>query len=105
MRSLYDGYDGNTGAIEGYPGLNPQPGLGLIGACDETAQMGRFGSAMSSRLLHFAQRVRVPAGFVLAPLIILASTPTVASMAAGSIVSLVGLGIRDRKSTRLNSSH
>ena len=41
-----------------------------------------------------AQRIRVPAGFVLAPLLIIAAQPTAGSLAAGGFISLVGLLIR-----------
>jgi protein-S-isoprenylcysteine O-methyltransferase Ste14 len=46
------------------------------------------------RLLQRAQRLRVPAGFILAPLVVVASKPTVLSLAMGSVLGLVGLGVR-----------
>lgn len=42
----------------------------------------------------FAQRIRVPVGFVLAPLLLISAKPTVASIAAGAVVSVIGLMIR-----------
>ncbi|MEK6323802.1 MAG: isoprenylcysteine carboxylmethyltransferase family protein [Acidobacteriota bacterium] len=41
-----------------------------------------------------AQRIRVPAGFVLAPLLFISAQPTLASLAAGAFVAIIGLGIR-----------
>jgi protein-S-isoprenylcysteine O-methyltransferase Ste14 len=41
-----------------------------------------------------AQRIRVPAGFLLAPLLIISAKPTVSSLAAGALISIVGLMIR-----------
>jgi protein-S-isoprenylcysteine O-methyltransferase Ste14 len=41
-----------------------------------------------------AQRIRVPAGFVLAPLLFISSRPTLASLAAGAFVAIIGLAIR-----------
>lgn len=41
-----------------------------------------------------AQRIRVPAGFVLAPLLFISARPTIASLAAGAFVAIIGLGIR-----------
>jgi protein-S-isoprenylcysteine O-methyltransferase Ste14 len=41
-----------------------------------------------------AQRIRVPAGFVLAPLLILSAKPTPRSLLIGSALSLIGLLIR-----------
>lgn len=45
-------------------------------------------------LKQLAQRVRVPAGFVLAPLLFISARPTRASLAAGAFVAIVGLAIR-----------
>lgn len=41
-----------------------------------------------------AQRIRVPAGFVLVPLVVISAQPTLASLAAGAFVAIIGLGIR-----------
>jgi protein-S-isoprenylcysteine O-methyltransferase Ste14 len=41
-----------------------------------------------------AQRIRVPAGFLLAPLLIIAAKPTLRSMLAGAALSVIGLAIR-----------
>ena len=41
-----------------------------------------------------AQRIRVPAGFILAPLFIIAAHPTGISLAAGAALALIGLTIR-----------
>jgi protein-S-isoprenylcysteine O-methyltransferase Ste14 len=41
-----------------------------------------------------AQRIRVPAGFVLAPLLLISAQPSVVSIAAGAAVSTAGLAIR-----------
>lgn len=41
-----------------------------------------------------AQRIRVPAGFALAPLLFISARPTLASLAAGAFVAIIGLGIR-----------
>jgi protein-S-isoprenylcysteine O-methyltransferase Ste14 len=49
---------------------------------------------MGLRLLQRAQRLRVPAGFILAPLVLVASKPTILSLATGSALAVVGLGIR-----------
>ena len=43
---------------------------------------------------QIAQRIRVPAGFVLAPLLFISARPTAASLAAGAFVALIGLAIR-----------
>jgi protein-S-isoprenylcysteine O-methyltransferase Ste14 len=56
--------------------------------------MASHRSVRTGRLLQLAQRIRVPAGFILAPLMIIASKPTIGSMLAGSVLSLAGLGIR-----------
>jgi hypothetical protein len=45
-------------------------------------------------LLRLAQRIRVPAGFILAPLMFVAARPTRVSVGAGSLVALAGLAIR-----------
>jgi protein-S-isoprenylcysteine O-methyltransferase Ste14 len=55
-------------------------------------------------LLQLAQRIRVPAGFVLAPLMLIAARPGRLSMTAGSMVALVGLGIRGWASGCLNKN-
>lgn len=44
--------------------------------------------------MSLAQRVRVPAGFFLAPLMLLMATPSWLSLAWGGSVAAVGLGIR-----------
>jgi len=41
-----------------------------------------------------AQRIRVPAGFILAPLLLIAARPTPGSLIAGVLLALVGLIIR-----------
>ena len=41
-----------------------------------------------------AQRIRVPAGFLLAPLLLIAAHPSPRSLAVGAVLSLVGLAIR-----------
>src|SRR5689334_21180662 len=46
------------------------------------------------RLLQLAQRIRVPAGLVLAPLLILAAQPSPRALLAGAIIALSGLLIR-----------
>jgi protein-S-isoprenylcysteine O-methyltransferase Ste14 len=56
--------------------------------------MASYFGERTARFLRLAQRIRVPAGFILAPLMIIASRPSRVSMAAGSIVALAGLGIR-----------
>ncbi len=43
---------------------------------------------------QFAQRIRVPAGFVLAPLLFISARPTPGSLAAGAFIALIGLAIR-----------
>jgi protein-S-isoprenylcysteine O-methyltransferase Ste14 len=43
---------------------------------------------------QIAQRIRVPAGFVLAPLLLISAEPTWPSLIAGSAVAVVGLLIR-----------
>ncbi|MFY9610822.1 MAG: isoprenylcysteine carboxylmethyltransferase family protein [Blastocatellia bacterium] len=42
----------------------------------------------------FAQRIRVPAGFVLAPLLFIAARPTPGSLLTGASVAVIGLAIR-----------
>jgi protein-S-isoprenylcysteine O-methyltransferase Ste14 len=42
----------------------------------------------------FAQRIRVPAGFVLAPLLLISAKPTITSLVAGVVISIIGLMIR-----------
>lgn len=41
-----------------------------------------------------AQRIRVPAGFVLAPLLFVSARPSPGSLAAGAFVAIIGLAIR-----------
>jgi len=43
---------------------------------------------------QLAQRIRVSAGFILAPLLLISARPTVSSLAAGAFVALIGLWIR-----------
>ena len=43
---------------------------------------------------QIAQRIRVPAGFALAPLLFISARPSPASLAAGAFVALIGLAIR-----------
>jgi len=51
-------------------------------------------SETGPRLLQLAQRVRVPAGFILAPLMLIAARPTRFSLAVGAAVAMIGLGVR-----------
>jgi protein-S-isoprenylcysteine O-methyltransferase Ste14 len=46
------------------------------------------------RFLQLAQRIRVPAGLVLAPLLIIAARPSPAALAVGAIVAVIGLLMR-----------
>jgi protein-S-isoprenylcysteine O-methyltransferase Ste14 len=46
------------------------------------------------RLLHLAQRIRVPAGLVLAPLLIISAKPSPRTLLIGAAVAFVGLLIR-----------
>ena len=46
------------------------------------------------RLLHLAQRVRVPAGLVLAPLLVIAARPTPRALLIGAAIAAVGLWVR-----------
>ncbi|HYP28890.1 MAG TPA: isoprenylcysteine carboxylmethyltransferase family protein [Blastocatellia bacterium] len=46
------------------------------------------------RLRRLAQRIRVPAGFTLVPLLLIVARPTFASLATGCVVALSGLAIR-----------
>lgn len=46
------------------------------------------------RFKQIAQRIRVPAGFVLAPLLLISARPTISSLAAGAFVAIIGLAIR-----------
>lgn len=46
------------------------------------------------QLKQFAQRTRVPLGFVLAPLFLIFAAPTVASILTGAMISVLGLGFR-----------
>jgi hypothetical protein len=43
---------------------------------------------------QLAQRIRVPAGFVLAPLLFISARPTTGSLAAGAFIAIIGLAIR-----------
>lgn len=43
---------------------------------------------------QLAQRIRVPAGFVLAPLLFISARPSASSLAAGAFIAIIGLGIR-----------
>jgi protein-S-isoprenylcysteine O-methyltransferase Ste14 len=43
---------------------------------------------------QITQRIRVPAGFVLAPLLFISARPSPASLAAGALVAVIGLAIR-----------
>jgi len=43
---------------------------------------------------QFAQRIRVPAGFLLAPLLFISARPTPATLWSGAFVALIGLGMR-----------
>jgi protein-S-isoprenylcysteine O-methyltransferase Ste14 len=46
------------------------------------------------RLLQLAQRIRVPAGLVLAPLLIIAAKPSPRALVIGALVAVIGLLIR-----------
>lgn len=46
------------------------------------------------RLLHLAQRIRVPSGLVLAPLLIIAARPSPRPLVIGAAVAVLGLWIR-----------
>ncbi|MFL6275118.1 MAG: methyltransferase family protein [Blastocatellia bacterium] len=46
------------------------------------------------RLLHLAQRIRVPAGLVLAPLLIISAKPSPRTLLIGAAVAFIGLLIR-----------
>lgn len=56
--------------------------------------MASYSRTKTIKLLQFAQRIRVPAGFVLAPLLLIAARPGRVSVIAGSVVAMIGLGIR-----------
>jgi Phospholipid methyltransferase len=43
---------------------------------------------------QITQRIRVPAGFVLAPLLFISARPSPGSLAAGAFVAIIGLAIR-----------
>ncbi len=43
---------------------------------------------------EFAQRIRVPAGFVLAPLLFIAARPSPGSLVKGAVIAAIGLAIR-----------
>src|SRR5207253_9114813 len=43
------------------------------------------------RLLHLAQRIRVPSGLVLAPLLIIAARPSPRLLVVGAVIAAVGL--------------
>jgi protein-S-isoprenylcysteine O-methyltransferase Ste14 len=43
---------------------------------------------------QIAQRIRVPAGFVLAPLLFISARPTPGSLIGGGVVAVIGLAIR-----------
>jgi hypothetical protein len=55
---------------------------------------GNSFSPRSPAFRRLAQRIRVPVGFLMAPLLLIAARPTPASLACGSIISILGLGIR-----------
>ena len=46
------------------------------------------------RLLQLAQRIRVPAGLVLAPLLVIAAKPSPRALVIGALVAIIGLLIR-----------
>jgi protein-S-isoprenylcysteine O-methyltransferase Ste14 len=46
------------------------------------------------RLLHLAQRIRVPSGLVLAPLLIIAARPSPRLLIIGVVIAAIGLWIR-----------
>jgi protein-S-isoprenylcysteine O-methyltransferase Ste14 len=46
------------------------------------------------RLRQLAQRIRVPAGLVLAPLLIIAAKPSLRVLAIGAVVAVIGLMVR-----------
>src|SRR5258708_8048710 len=45
-------------------------------------------------LFQFTQRIRVPVGFLMAPILFLSARPTFTSLVAGATLALGGLGIR-----------
>ncbi len=64
----------------------------------------------AARLRRLAQRLRVPLGFVLAPVFVIFARPTLLSLAMGTVISVAGLLIRAwasghlRKMTELTTS-
>src|SRR6266542_2512731 len=71
----------------GYSGEPPQ-------ACGLETTDKREGRESRLTFKKLAQRIRVPAGFVLAPLLLISARPTLASLMAGAFVALIGLAIR-----------
>lgn len=53
---------------------------------------------------QIAQRIRVPAGFLLAPLLFISAHPSPGSLAAGAFVAVIGLAIRAWASGHLNKN-
>jgi protein-S-isoprenylcysteine O-methyltransferase Ste14 len=53
---------------------------------------------------QIAQRIRVPAGFALAPLLFISAHPSPGSLAAGAFVAVIGLAIRAWASGHLNKN-
>ena len=56
--------------------------------------MSESSKERSLNFRRFAQRIRVPIGFIFAPLVLIAARPTIGSLIAGSFVALSGLAIR-----------
>ena len=53
---------------------------------------------------RLAQRIRVPAGFILAPLLVIAAHPTPGSLIAGGVIAVMGLAIRGWASGHLKKN-
>src|SRR5262249_12879414 len=56
--------------------------------------MSGYDGTRTLRMLQFAQRIRVPAGFLLAPLLLIAARPNHVSVTVGCVIAVAGLGIR-----------
>ena len=73
----------------------PGGSLGLIaGRLSYSYLMANRDVTRTLRLLQVAQRIRVPAGFVLTPLLLVAARPGRVWVAAGCVIAVAGLGIR-----------
>jgi protein-S-isoprenylcysteine O-methyltransferase Ste14 len=51
-------------------------------------------NARIDQFLHLTQRIRVPLGFLMGPLLVVAARPSIRSVTAGSFVALAGLALR-----------